>query len=142
MILEIEFGTPLYDASVRLRDQILRKPLKLEFTPEQLAAEYDSFHFAYLNEKYEILACLIMKPEDKDTVRMRQVAVNNSFQRKGIGTEMVHYVEKWSAERGFTRIILHARDQAIPFYTRLEYTKKGKKFKEVGIDHYKMEKIL
>ena len=38
----IEFGTPEYDESVRLRDLVLRKPLGLEFNPEDLALEYDS----------------------------------------------------------------------------------------------------
>lgn len=142
MVTEIDFGTPLYDSSVQLRDLILRKPLNLEFTPEQLASEYDSFHFAYMNEEYDMLGCLVMKPVDANTVRMRQVAVNESFQRKGIGTSLVYYVEKWAKERGFLKIILHARDLAIPFYDRLDYKRKGSAFYEVGIEHYLMEKEL
>jgi N-acetylglutamate synthase-like GNAT family acetyltransferase len=142
MVIEIEFGTPLYDSSVQLRDLILRKPLNLEFTAEQLAAEYDSFHFAYMDEQFEMLGCLVMKPVDKDTVKMRQVAVLDEYQNKGIGTSLVFYVEKWARERGFTRIILHARDAAIPFYDRLNYSKKGKPFTEVGIQHIYMEKEL
>lgn len=142
MVIEIEFGTPLYDASVQLRDLILRRPLNLEFTAEQLASEYDSFHFAYMDEEYRMLGCLVMKPFDTETVRMRQVAVDENYQKKGIGTSMVFFVEKWARDRGFKKIILHARDNAIPFYSRLDYEIKGKAFKEVGIEHYKMEKVL
>ena len=142
MIMEIEFGTPLYDSSVQLRDLILRRPLNLEFTAEQLASEYDSFHFAYLNEEYEMVGCLVMKPVDPETVRMRQVAVSELLQRKGIGTSLVYFVENWAKERGFKRIILHARDVAIPFYSRLDYDKIGKPFTEVGLEHYVMEKKL
>ena len=142
MVIEIDFGTPLYDSSVQLRDLILRKPLNLEFTPEQLAKEYDSFHFAYMNEEFEMLGCLVMKPVDANTVRMRQVAVNESYQKQGIGTSLVYYVEKWAKERGFLKIILHARDLAIPFYDRLDYKKIGNAFYEVGIEHYLMEKEL
>jgi len=142
MVIEIEFGTPLYDCSIQLRDIILRKPLKLEFTPEQLASEHDSFHFAYMNPEYEMLGCLVMKPVDMETVRMRQVAVSNEYQNKGIGTSMVFFVEKWAKERGFSKIILHARDVSIPFYDKLCYNKKGKAFFEVGIEHFVMEKDL
>ena len=142
MIMEIEFGTPLYDSSVQLRDLILRKPLNLEFTKEQLASEYDSFHFAWLTNDFEMIGCLVMKPVDADTVRMRQVAVRESRQKQGIGTSLVFYVEKWAKEREFKKVILHARLQAIPFYTRLNYKQVGKAFKEVGITHYRMEKML
>jgi hypothetical protein len=31
--IEIDFGTPEYDEAVRLRTDVLRKPLGLEFTP-------------------------------------------------------------------------------------------------------------
>jgi len=140
MVIEIEFGTPLYDASVQLRDIILRKPLNLTFTPEQLASEYDSFHFAYMDDEYQMLGCLVMKPVDPRTVRMRQVAVSASYQRKGVGTALVYFVERWAVERGFDRIILHARGLAIPFYDKLNYIKKDKPFYEVGIEHFKMEK--
>lgn len=142
MVIEIDFGTPLYDASVQLRDIILRRPLNLEFTAEQLASEYDSFHFAYMDEEYRMLGCLVMKPVDTDTVRMRQVAVDETFQQKGIGTSLVFFVEKWASDRGFKKIILHARDAAIPFYDKLNYLRKGKPFTEVGIEHYLMEKAL
>ena len=142
MIMEIEFGTPLYDSSVQLRDIILRRPLNLEFTQEQLASEYDSFHFAYLTKDYDMLGCLVMKPIDPDTVKMRQVAVRETSQKMGIGTALVAYAEKWAADRGFRQIELHARDKAIPFYLRLNYKKLGRPFKEVGITHYKMVKKL
>ena len=142
MVIEIEFGTPLYDASIQLRDIILRRPLNLEFTPKQLTSEYDSFHFAYMDADFRMLGCLVMKPVDPDTVRMRQVAVDENKQGRGIGTSLVYFSEQWAKERGFSRIILHARDVAIPFYNKLNYIKKGKPFKEVGIEHYLMEKIL
>lgn len=142
MVIEIEFGTPLYDASIQLRDMILRQPLNLEFTPEQLASEYDSFHFAYMDEEYQMIGCLVMKPVDTNTVKMRQVAVYDQYQRKGVGSAMVAFAENWARERGFNRIILHARDLAIIFYERLDYQKKGKPFIEVGLEHYLMEKML
>jgi hypothetical protein len=37
MVTTITFGTPEYDEAVALRYEILRRPLGLHFTPEQLA---------------------------------------------------------------------------------------------------------
>ena len=38
-IIQVEFATPEYDETIALRYKILREPLGLEFTEEQLAAE-------------------------------------------------------------------------------------------------------
>lgn len=39
-VIPVEFATPEYDGTVRLRYEILRKPLGLFFTENDLAAEY------------------------------------------------------------------------------------------------------
>ena len=40
-----EFASPEYDEAVALRTEVLRKPLNMEFLPDQLAKEYADFHF-------------------------------------------------------------------------------------------------
>jgi len=79
----IEFATPQFDVALRLRDQVLRKPLKMEFYPEDIARR-----------------------------------------------------------NGCSKFELHARDTAVRFYEKMNYTTVGEKFTEVGIPHYKMEKKL
>ncbi len=140
--LLIDFGTPAYDEVVKLRDDILRKPLGLAFTPEYLAAEYDMFHLACYTDKHELIGCLILAPQENNDIKMRQVAVHEDCQGKGIGQFMVADSERIAKEKGFTKMTLHARDTAVPFYLKLKYKKKGRAFKEVGIKHYKMEKEL
>ncbi len=140
--LLIDFGTPAYDDMVKLRDDILRKPLGLEFTPEYLAAEYDMMHLACYNERHELLGCLILAPQENGEIKMRQVAVREDCQRKGVGQLMVADSETIAREKGFSKMTMHARDTAIPFYKKLNYKKKGRAFTEVTIKHYKMEKEL
>ncbi len=140
--LLIDFGTPAYDDTVKLRDDILRKPLGLEFTPEYLAVEHDMMHLACYNEQHHLLACLILAPQENGEIKMRQVAVREDCQRKGIGQLMVADSENIAREKGFTKMTMHARDTAVPFYQKLNYKKKGRAFTEVGIKHYKMEKEL
>ena len=141
-VLPVEFGTPEFDSTVRLRDKILRKPLNLEFTVDQISDEHDQTHLACYNERVEIVGCLVLKKVNKTNIKMRQVAVDDDSQGEGVGTRLVEAGEVYAKENGFKVMELHARDVAIPFYQKLKYKKVGKQFEEVGIKHYRMEKKL
>ncbi len=141
-VLPVEFATPQYDETVRLRDKILRKPLGLEFYAKDLAKEYVDFHLACYAEDHTLLACLVLKHLSKDEIKMRQVAVDDTLQGKGIGTEIVKASERFAKQKGYKKIVLNARDVAVPFYLKMDYQKIGKPFTEVTIKHYKMEKTL
>ncbi len=141
-IHQIEFGTPEYDDAVRLRHDVLRRPLGLAFTPEQLATEYAQVHLAAYDEAGRLVGYLNLTPLDDGTVQMRQVAVAPDQQGRGVGTELVHYSEWLAQQLGFQRIILHARQPAVSFYERLNYLVVGVPFEEVTIPHRHMEKNL
>lgn len=141
--IPIDFGTPEYDECVQLRYDILRKPLDRVFYEEDLALEYDSIHIAcYDYRTLEIVGCLILKPMGNSILKMRQVAISDSVQGKGIGTIMVQYAEAHASRLGFVKMELHARITAVNFYLKNRYKKKGKVFQEVGIDHLYMFKML
>lgn len=133
--------SPAYALCVALRRDILRKPLGLEFTVDQLAAEASSLHLAAFDDGV-LAGCLMLTPKDKDTVQMRQVAVRQDHQGKGLGAAMVRESEIAARYHSFKRMILHARETAVPFYLKLGYEVVGEPFVEVGIPHRKMEKAL
>lgn len=141
-IVKIEFGTPEYDAAVCLRYEVLRKPLGLSFTPEQLAAEYSDHHLAAFAANGTVIGYLNLSPVDEETVKMRQVAVAPDRQGQGIGKALVEASEYLARRLGFRRMVLHARETAVPFYLRAGYTVTGDRFEEVTIPHFKMEKEL
>lgn len=136
-----EFGSPEQLASIDLRKRVLRWPLGLDFTPEQLAAEMNEFHLVALDGE-ELVACLLLTPQDKATIKLRQVAVEPDWQSKGIGTQLVAFSEEVAREKGFARMVLNARDTAVPFYLRLYYEIEGEPFVEVTIPHRRMSKQL
>jgi GNAT superfamily N-acetyltransferase len=140
-IKSINHGTPEYDETVKLRDRVLRKPLGLVFTPEQLAAEDSDFHLAYY-ENGVLLGCLVLVPHNNGTIQMRQVAVDDSFQNKGIGKKLVIHSETFAKEKGFHLMWCHARDIAVVFYKKQDYHTTGDMFEEVTIPHFRMEKKL
>lgn len=141
-LLSIEFGTPLYDESVALRYEVLRKPLGLSFAEDQLALEWSDYHLASLDGGGRMLAILILTPQDGGVLKMRQVAVGPNTQGKGVGSDLVEYSEEFAKSLNFSMISLHARETAVAFYLRLGYEIEGERFEEVGIPHFKMWKNL
>lgn len=141
-VLEVEFATPEYDQTVQLRDKILRKPLGLTFSEEQLAEEFSDVHLAAFTSDWILRGCLVLSPKGDKTLKMRQVAVEEAVQKQGIGRELVAASEAFARRNGFDLMELNARDTAVPFYKKLNYTVVGEQFEEVGIAHFKMMKNL
>lgn len=141
-IQEIEFGTPAFDENVRLRNDILRIPLNMEFYVKDIADEWDSTHLGCYTSEGELMGSLIMKDVGSGRVKMRQVAVAVKFQNCGVGHTLVTASEKWAVKNHFSEIVLHAREVAVPFYLKQEYEKIGERFEEVGIPHFKMRKKI
>jgi predicted GNAT family N-acyltransferase len=140
-IIPFDFGTPEYDESVRLRDEILRKPLGLEYSAGQLAAEYNDLHLGAYNENLELLGSLILtSSEDNKWYKMRQVAVKAQLQGHGVGRALVMYCHLIASQEGKEGIYCHARQTAVPFYEKLGYVIEGEVFYEVNIPHLKMRK--
>ena len=140
-IKQIDYGTKEYDQMIKLRYEILRKPLKLDFTEEQLQKEKNDILIGAFEED-KILGCCLLTKEDQNSVRLRQMAVANNLQGKGIGASMMNYAENIARDAGYKKIIMHARKTAIGFYEKLGYTVRGNEFTEVSIPHYVMEKKL
>ena len=137
----IDYGTAEYDQMVKLLDEILRKPLGLSFTNDELEKEKNNLHIvAYEDER--MLGCCMLIEEDPQTVRLRQMAVMNDLQGKGIGKALMQFAENLARDRGYRRITMHARKDASGFYEKMGYRRLGIEFQEITIPHYVMEKEL
>lgn len=141
----LEYGSREYRDMVKLRDEILRKPLGLHFTQKYLQQEITDIHigcFESGQEEESIIGCCVLSPVDDELVQLRQMAVRKDFQRGGIGREMLDFAEDESLSNNFTTLMMHARKTAVPFYERAGYHIVGEEFLEVGIPHYEMRKKL
>lgn len=132
----------LYERTVALRDEVLRRPLGLIFSDEDLDAESDDLHCAATGRDGDLLGCLVLTRVDEQTVRMRQVAVRPDRQGGGIGAVLVRFSEQVARSSGYRRMVLHARETAVAFYLRLGYEIEGEEFTEVGIPHRFMARRL
>ena len=137
----IDYGSPEYQQMVKLRDAVLRKPLGLTFSQEDLELEKDNILIAAFEEE-RMLGCCMLVEERPDIVRLRQMAVLNALQGKGIGRALMNFAENIARDRGYKVVKMHARNNSIGFYEKVGYKKKGDEFIEVTIPHYVMEKML
>ncbi|MGC9150567.1 MAG: GNAT family N-acetyltransferase [Microbacter sp.] len=141
IIREITYHSTEYDMELKLRDAVLRQPLGMSIYRDPLAFEKDDFHLgAFLNER--LVGTLILTPVDNNTLRMRQVAVDQNMQRRKIGTQLVRFAEKIARQKGYNVMKLHARKSAVSFYSKLGYETVGDEFKEINLPHFVMQKRL
>ncbi|MES2892074.1 MAG: GNAT family N-acetyltransferase [Bacteroidota bacterium] len=138
---QIDHSSKEYDQMVTLRFEIMRKPLGLTFSPEELAKEKDDILIASFDDD-EILGCCILSDMKNGCVRLRQMAVQKNMQGKGIGESMMMFAETLARDKGFKTMTMHARDTAIGFYEKFGYKVKGAEFTEINIPHHIMEKRL
>lgn len=137
----IEHGSQDYQKMVKLRDIILRKPLGLGFDKEELDKEKNNVLIGAFEEE-DILGCCMLVEENKQIIRLRQMAVLNDLQGKGIGRAIMSFAENIARDRGYKTLSMHARKNAIGFYEKMGYQLAGNEFTEVTIPHYVMEKRL
>lgn len=132
---------PLYQQVIDLRQRILRLPLGLDIHNDDLEAEQEQIIFI-AEENDVVKGCVLLQQYDAETFKLRQMAVDTAEQGKGIGADLVSAADIYAVNMGKSKIILHARDIAIPFYEKLGYEVTGDVFHEVGIPHHKMVKLL
>ena len=137
----IDHGTDEYTQMVNLRNLLLRKPLGLSFDEKELEKEKNDILLGCFDDSKLEGCCLLTEAEPK-TVRLRQMAVVSGLQGKGIGKVLLQFAENIARDRGYKKIMMHARKTAVGFYEKSGYIKSGEEFEEVSIPHYVMEKGL
>ncbi len=139
---EIVHGSAEYAEALVLRNAILRAPLGLRYSAEDIAGEQGFRHVAgFLDGRIVVYGQL--KPcAEANWLQMKQVAVEARSQGSGIGRALVAFLEALAREAAATGIVLHARESAAEFYDRLGYIREGERFLEVGIPHWKMRKAF
>ncbi len=138
----IEHNSKDYWDTVHLRELVLRQPLGMRFSTEELELETHSYHIACYDENHKIIGTAMFVPLSSTKLKMRQVVVSQDWQGRGIGKELIEFAENFAQSKGYTLIEANVRQTAMGFYESMDYIKQGKEFTEVGIPHMKVEKRL
>ena len=124
------------------RWQILRKPIGKSI--ESLKDEYEnsSYHLIGVIDN-TIIACGRLHFNSDNEAQIRYMAIDENFQRKGIGVKIIELLEAEAKKKQISKIVLNARDHVLEFYKKSGYIA-VKKYKgsDTGIPHTTMEKIL
>jgi predicted GNAT family N-acyltransferase len=140
-VIEAPLGSDLYRKALALRETILRRPLGLTVSAEELADDAMRQHFCAISFG-AVIGTVSLRPLDETTLQLKQMAVAEERRREGIGARLLAHAEVWGREAGFRLMVLRARLGAEGFYLRFGYLEDGEPFDENTIPHIKMTKRL
>jgi GNAT superfamily N-acetyltransferase len=131
-----------WDAYFELRWRILRAPWQ-QSGPARDETDDTSIHCMVCDANGRVVAVGRLHQVDTATGQIRFMAVDDSEQRKGYGSLLLHALEQRARERGLDRIVLQARENAVLFYQHHGYRVEEKTFLLFDeIQHYLMSKRL
>jgi GNAT superfamily N-acetyltransferase len=136
MTMHIEQIRP--ELTWKLRQQVLY-PAE---TVSQMKMDEDDngYHFALFYNNY-IVAVVSLFPNSSD-FQFRKFAVEENMQGKGVGKELLSYIQDFAIAEGAKRIWCNARLSAIGFYSKMGYIQTGEQFSKNSFDYEIMEKII
>ncbi len=141
-VITIDTNHKLYSHSVQLRNEILRLPLGMDISNEDLSDENNQVHFVVVDNDAVVGVVILIPNYKSKTGKLRQMATSEKVRGKGYGIALVNALESYALNHGMDSILLNARHYAVGFYEKLGYTICSAAFEEVGMEHYQMTKKL
>ena len=113
-----------WDAYYHLRFAVLRQPWQQPPGSERAdddLAPTTTHALVLAPGKRSAVAVGRLHPSGPGQGQLRFMAVHPEWQGQGVGREVLRYLEAAAHSQGLQEIILHARQEAVPFYQRLGY---------------------
>jgi GNAT superfamily N-acetyltransferase len=125
-----------------LRYRVLREPWGQPPGSENDPTDKDATHAAMFDGD-TIVAIARLEAKDEQVGQIRYMAVHPDHQNKNLGGKVLEYLEDKAREMGLKKVILNAREKALNFYKRNDYSIVEKSYLLFdSIQHYLMEKTL
>ncbi len=137
----IDYGSKEYQQMVDLRNEILRKPLGMVLDENDTASDATNILIAAFEDD-KILGCCMLIREQNSNILLRQMAVKNFLQGKGIGRSLMEFAENIARDIGYGEIAMHARSTSAGFYEKMGYRVSGEEFIKLSIPHVLMKKRI
>ena len=102
------------------RWEILRKPLGKSIKSLKDEYEDSSYHLIGVIDN-KIIACGRLHFNSDNEAQIRYMAIDENFQRKGIGVKIIKLLEVEAKKRQINKIVLNARNHVIEFYAKSGY---------------------
>ncbi|RFZ95188.1 GNAT family N-acetyltransferase [Mucilaginibacter conchicola] len=135
-MISIEQITP--HLTWQLRRDVLY-PGEYKFNMEMPEDEH-GYHFGAFTENKLVGVVSLFK--NGNDWQFRKLAVDEAWQGKGIGKELLNYITGFAIEEHGERLWCNARTSAIGFYKKYDFAQTGAQFSKKGVDYVIMEKSL
>lgn len=137
----IEYGTDEYEVSIDIRNEAFRKPWGMDIRDEDLTGDRNmDMYGAYLDGK--MIATVFLTEDDKDTARVKSVAILQEYRNHGLGRYMMDFIEAKARDNGYTKVNLMGRVSVEGFYHKLGYNTISNPYEYHTIPHIDMTKEL
>jgi hypothetical protein len=130
-----------YTLEKELRSRVLRQPLGLKLSEQDLQGEDEQTHLVAMDGTGRVVGCVLVAFTEKGA-KIRQLAIEEGHRGRGIGSKLMKGAEQIVRDRNLGAVTLHARKTARRFFEKLGYAAVSDVFTEVTLPHVKMEKIL
>lgn len=140
VVKQILYNSNDYWKILQIREMVLRIPLGLRFSLAEIQAESQELIFGIQENNQWIGSCQYQI--FNEDAKMRQVAILDTYKRKGHGKQLVLASMEILKQKGIQKIYCHARATAVPFYEHLGFQTVSEAFLEVHIPHFKMQKYI
>ena len=127
----------------QLRWKLLRAPWSQPEGSEVDDIEDQCFHLMAVDDNNEVIAVARLHFNSTTEAQIRYMAVAEAYERQGIGRELINTMETYAGESARRKIVLDAREPAVGFYQKLDYTVVEKSYLLFDeIQHYRMMKTI
>ena len=131
-----------------IRSKVLRNGLDPKMCTFEGDTLINSIHIGAFNNNKILGGVSLIKNNcnennEVDCFQLRGLCVYNEFQNHGIGTKIIHKIEKIISEMNIQYIWMNARESAVKFYLNLGYINSNKSMiiGNIGL-HYMLYKYL
>jgi len=141
-IKEVRISSVEYSKSLKLREQVLREPLGLVITQEQIENEKKRNYYHFIaKKKKEIVSALTMKV-NPNSIQTCQIATKKEYRGNGIGKNLLEFGEKnISSLFKKKEFVVFSRLNSLHFYKKSNYEFKNHRIYLInGIEHRLLKK--
>ena len=135
----IHYGSADYQQTLGLRDEILRRPWGHSIAEDDLSKEGDDLIYGAFDGD-NLVGMAILQDDGTTYNRLRYMAVDSRYRRRGIGAAIAREFESRSKKAGKAGIRLMARTSVTAFYETLGYRLEGEAFVpgHIPVEHVMM----
>lgn len=127
----------IYADAIAVRKEVFVKEQGISVADE-LENEAGPLYFVGYKDSIPVCTARVFE-EENGIFHIQRVAVKKEYRRQGLAKKLLLEVEKSVLAKKLT---LNSQETAVPFYEALGYKITSSSFLDVGIVHYRMDKVI